>query len=160
MKNIPLTQGKFALIDDADYEWASQYKWHFTTNGYARRVAKDRTTPRMHREINKTPNGMDTDHINGDKLDNRRENLRSVTRSQNVMNLVKGKKGKKYKGTQYLKRSGKYNAMICLNGKNQFIGNYDTEEEAALAYNLKAVELFGEFSCINKLPNQFSATEI
>ena len=94
MKTIPLTQGKVALVDDEDFEWLNQWKWCFISIGYA--VRSERTGKRsgnktrriyMHRQINKTPDNLETDHINRNRLDNRKENLRSVTHSQNISNM-------------------------------------------------------------------------
>lgn len=93
MKEIHLTQGQVAVVDDADYEWLSQYKWYAmwcegTKSFYA--VRKEgwphRKNVGMHRKIMATPDGMECDHINHDTLFNCRENLRNVTHSQNQMN--------------------------------------------------------------------------
>lgn len=84
-KSIPLTRGKIALFDDEDYEELSKYKW-FITKVYASRHSGNKTVY-MHREIMKTPENMETDHINGDVLDNRRENLRICTRQENARNI-------------------------------------------------------------------------
>lgn len=95
MKLIPITQGLFAQVDDEDYEWLSQWKWCAMSKGprskgfYACRQTRDKgkkTTLLMHRAILDTPKGLDTDHINNDGLDNRRENLRAVDRTQNNYN--------------------------------------------------------------------------
>lgn len=98
MKLIPLTQGKFAKVDDADYEWLSQYNWYAkkTTAIYSlyglyyaarfQRIKKVKTTIYMHREIANCPPGKEVDHINHDTLDNQRENLRCCTRAENMAN--------------------------------------------------------------------------
>src|SRR3990167_10756872 len=86
MKKVKLTKGRFAIVDDEDFEWINQWKWWYTTRGYAVREEK-RKLIFMHRLINKTLLGFDTDHVNRNKLDNRKKNLRTVTRSQNFMNL-------------------------------------------------------------------------
>lgn len=87
MKYIELTQGKRAIVDDEDYDWLSQYKWFYDT-GYAvtKKHIDGRRKTKMHRLINQTPNGLDTDHINRNRLDNRRSNLRTVTHQQNLYN--------------------------------------------------------------------------
>lgn len=82
MKEIKLTQGKYALVDDKDFEWLNQWKWHYHNLGYARNWK----VGYMHKIINCTPVGFETDHINQNKLDNRRENLRTVTKSVNQTN--------------------------------------------------------------------------
>ena len=98
MKQIPLTQGKFALIDDEDFEALNKWSWKLSTNGYAIRcpsngkTEKGRykyTTVRMHRVIMKPPHGFVIDHINANRLDNRRSNLRIVTQQENVIYSVR-----------------------------------------------------------------------
>ena len=151
MKEIEMTQGKVAIVDDDDFEYLSQWKWYVNYNQrglpYAMRGAKPKV--RMHRIVSKTPLGLFTDHINGDTLDNRKSNLRIVTSAENSMNR------KPYKSNKFgLKgisiSEGKYiHARIKLDGKNIHLGTFDTIEEAAAAYNKAALELFGEFARIN-----------
>lgn len=87
MKYIELTKQEKALVDDEDYNWLSYFKWHYA-NGYAQsNLLKNRLS--MHSLIMNTPKGMDTDHINHNTLDNRRENLRICTRSENLLNAKK-----------------------------------------------------------------------
>jgi len=94
MKEIKLTQGKFAIVDDADYNWLNQWKWYakICSNGKRIYVARFQringkpTTIYMHRIITNCPEDKEVDHINGDSLDNRRKNLRIVTRSENSNN--------------------------------------------------------------------------
>lgn len=103
MKQIPLTKDHFAIVDDADYDWLSRFKWHFE-RGYA--CKKTREKVYMHKLINGAPKGMHTDHINGNGLDNRRDNLRSATAAQNSMNSKKIKSGSnKYKGVCFYRCS-------------------------------------------------------
>ncbi len=89
MKKITLPQGIFAIVDDGDFEWLNQWRWSLAS-GYARRCTRKTEGHRrwvlMHRVINKTPHGMETDHINGDRLDNQKSNLRTVDKSKNGMN--------------------------------------------------------------------------
>ena len=89
MKTIPLTQGKVAIVDDEDYTWLMQWKWH-SSYGYAMRRERTWSGKQkgifMHRVVNKTPLGLETDHINRNKLDNRKENLQSVTHQENTCN--------------------------------------------------------------------------
>ena len=94
MKRIPLTQGKFALVDEEDYEWLNQWKWHYN-NGYATRNQWDPITKKqikilMHRLIMKSSEDMQVDHANHNTLDNRKSNLRIVSYSNNLKNR-KGK---------------------------------------------------------------------
>ncbi len=160
MKKIPLTKGKFAAVDDDDFDFLSQWKWCIDSGGYAVRSTHigyfdgKKKTKRvwMHRVINKTEDSMDTDHINGDRLDNRKLNLRSASRSQNHMNR-KSRPGSvsKYKGVYLDKRFGNWVAQIRLNNKGVHIGSFKTEEEAAIAYNVEAKKHFGEFSKLNEV---------
>jgi hypothetical protein len=101
----------------------------------------------MHRVVTQAVQGQEVDHINGDRLDNRRENLRIVTRSQNAMNRKWN--GSKPKGVSrnYNPRSLKpFTARIQFNGKPIFLGNFSTVEEAAQAYNEAAAKYFGEYA--------------
>src|ERR1700761_3134479 len=108
MKTIPLSQRQYAIVDDDDYEFLMQWKWHVldSFHTYAMRNSKPVDGKRhhilMHRVINKTPDDYYTDHINGNGLDNRKENLRSVTRGENQQNRKKNSKSSsKYKGVSW-----------------------------------------------------------
>jgi len=158
-KLIPLTQGQFAIVDACDYEWLSQWKWHFSQGYAARHVYQPKSGVKrhnvmMHRAINQTPDGLDTDHINGDKLNNRRCNLRSCTKQQNQFNASPRTKGKsKYKGVYLLTCHKKYQywiARININGKRKHLGCFKMELDAALAYNEAAIKYYGEFARLNE----------
>lgn len=152
MKVIKLTQGRFTLVDDQDHETFGKVKW-CVSNGYVARGVggrKNRKTLLLHKEIMKTPKGMDTDHINGDKLDNRRENLRIATRSQNMANLanpINNKSG--YKGVIWYKRDKNWRAFIKVDYKQIHLGYFDDKTEAAKAYNLAALEKYGKYAFLN-----------
>jgi hypothetical protein len=148
VKHIPLGEGHYALVDAADYEWLSQYNWHFQ-NGYATRQER-RKTIYMHRQILAPPKGMIVDHINHNKKDNRRTNLRVCTRRQNILNQsAKRTSVSRFKGVEYRKDRGKFYARIRFHGKRLWLGTFTDEIEAARAYDAKAVELFGEFAHLN-----------
>ena len=154
MKRIKLTQGKFALVDDEDFEWLNERKWCAAKTTYGGFIAdswdgKLKRTIRMHREITNAPKGLDVDHKNHDTLDNRRENLRVCTRSQNLSNQRKTRGSSKYKGVSWFKRRKKFQAYIKKNSKHIGLGYYANEVQAAKAYDKKAKELFGEFACLN-----------
>lgn len=160
MKRIPLSQGKYALVDDADYERVSQYKW-YCTNGYAvrreQRVhgGKKRIKAfRMHREIIDAPPGLDVDHINRNRLDNRRDNLRFATPTQNAINRGPQPGTSRFKGVSWFKLNNVWRAKIGINGEKVHIGCYDNEIEAAKAYDDAAHEHFGEFAYLN-FPERF-----
>lgn len=128
MKYIKLTKGKRTLVDDDDYDWANQFKWHLSSNGYAVRTSENR---QLHRYINKTPANFDTDHINRNKLDNRKCNLRTVTRSQNNFNSLPPKDNKSgVKGVWWSKRWKLWYAQIKVNGKTYCLGSSKIKKEA------------------------------
>lgn len=153
MKTIELTRGKVALVDDDDYDELKQYRWTAVVYGgiwYALRWNGSGTTL-MHRQILKAPPEFTVDHINHDGLDNRRANIRLATTAENNRNKrMKRNKASGYKGVSYrLNRTKPWRAEISMNGKRIHIGYYETSTDAALAYDKKAKELFGEFALTN-----------
>src|SRR3990167_2296798 len=150
MKEIPLTLGKVAIVDDGDFKKTNQHKWYAHKEGntfYARRTRFPNNFFGMHREIL----GLDqenkqwADHINGDGLDNRKSNLRICDRSQNQMNRKKNKFRNFinctsiYKGVRLNK--GKWQARIGADGKQIYLGMFKNEKSAAMAYNEAAIKL-------------------
>ncbi len=162
MKRIKLSQGKFALVNNEDFDWLNKFKW-FTLKYkqlyYAiRTIWKSdgkRYTIRMHREIMQAQKGQEIDHRNGDGLDNQRVNLRFCTHAQNIQNSRKLKNcSSKYKGVCWYKRDKVWIAYIRPNRKQIHLGYYQKEIKAAEAYNRKASELFGEFANLNIIPER------
>jgi len=156
MKTIELTQGRHAIVDDDDYEWLMQHKWHYHRTGYARRGSGGRKQHRklyMHREIAKAPSGFDVDHINGNTLDNRKSNLRICTRKENIRNQklisVKRRKTSVYKGVSWDKRDGRWIAQITVDRRSIRLGSFTNELDGALAYDEAARRFFGEFARTN-----------
>lgn len=147
-KEIPLTQGKVALVDDEDYEWLTQWKWHYSARGYAVRSCREPKpqSVRMHRVIVGAEPSEEVDHINGDKLDNRRCNLRKCTHAENMRNM-KFRDGVSHKGIK--RHKSKWAAQITVNGKHIYLGLFNTEVEAAKAYDAAAREHFAEFAKTN-----------
>ena len=136
MKEIELTQGRVTLVDDKDYEWLSQHKWHFDRYAYRTvKAGKHKRSVRMHREILDAPKGMEVDHINGDKLDNRRSNLRVVTRSVNSRNQCRRKSYDAPAGVYWDRFRNKWKVVTSLEGKQWNIGRYTAREEAIQAYS-------------------------
>lgn len=147
-----LTNGLATQIDAEEYESLSKRSWYIDTNNYVFRTEYVSPTKRrkiyLHRIIMKTPQGSCTDHINGNTLDNRKENLRICTRQQNSANSKKRRAtASTYKGVSLDKRDGKWQAKI----KQNYIGRFSSEQDAALAYNSAAQVVFGEFAKRNIL---------
>lgn len=157
MELIPLTQGKCAIVDDEDAAVVSKYKWHCNDSGYA--VTQIRIGDgsakkvRMHRLLLNPPADMDIDHINGNRMDNRRCNLRICTRSENLRNAKKHKThaeaSSKFKGVCWHKQRRRWYARYRKDGKQFHIGLFDNEEDAARAYDAAAKTAFGAFARLN-----------
>jgi hypothetical protein len=154
MKEIELTNGGVALVDDEDFDDLSKHKWLSHKEGntaYAWRHEKKGFRQygkvKMHRQILNPKKSEHVDHINGNGLDNRRDNIRVCTAQQNQMNRQNhGAHSSIYKGVSFHKKNKMWRATINLKGKQLYAGCYSTPEAAAIAYNEKAVELFGEFA--------------
>jgi AP2 domain/HNH endonuclease len=152
MKTIPITRGKFVLVDDEDFASLSQFKWccaGYEGYWYAMRKVNGKMI-RMHRVILGASEGQWVDHKNGNGLDNQRGNLRIATPSQNSQNSRKRLVAtSRFKGVCFDNRSRKWRAVIQHSGKERFLGNFDREEDAAKAYDKAASDLFGEFALVN-----------
>ena len=154
MKQIVLTQGKVALVDDNDFEYLNQFRWYFSPYGYAARSKKkvggkypEGHTSLMHREIMEIKSKSDVDHINGDKLDNRKSNLRLATRSQNMINKDVTKRSVSgLKGVYWFARDKKWISTIVVNYKTIFLGYFKSKEKAARSYKEAAIKYFGEYA--------------
>lgn len=130
MKNILLTKGGFALVDDADFKYLNQSKWSVNTGGYAvTRINREKVY--MHRVINETPEGFHTDHINRNKLDNRRSNLRTATPSENALNSKLNTNNRSgHKGVYWYERYKKWEVYININKKRIYLNRYANLEDA------------------------------
>lgn len=158
MKQIPLAKGRgFALVDDADFEWLSGYRWRLGHNGYVVRSEWQSDLPKpmsyrfsMHRQILNAQPGQYVDHIDGNPLNNTRANLRLCNAQQNTRNRAPERSAtSKYKGVCWNRNAGKWQACITVDRKLRYLGLYANEEEAARVYDAQAKALFGEFARLN-----------
>jgi hypothetical protein len=157
-RRIPLTQGKYAIVDPEDFERLNKHKWCAVKRGntfYAIRSVGTRRNRRniwMHREIIHPPRHLVVDHINHNGLDNRKVNLRPATQAQNNYNrLIIKRKGatSKYRGVAWKKENQKWIAQIHFNGEYIFLGYFKDETQAAKAYDQAAKKYYGQFACLN-----------
>lgn len=159
MKRIPLTQGKFALVDDEDYDRLMAMGSWMYHRGYAiksKRIKKNgkwtSDAVRMHRLIIEIPEGFEVDHINLNKSDNRRSNLRICTRTENIINrLVQKNNSSGFKGVTWHRRIKKFQARIGVGKKRMHLGYFDCPIDAAKAYNIAAKQNHGQFSILNEI---------
>lgn len=154
---LKLSNSEMVIKVDSDkYDSLSKYDWRLSNIGYARATVEGHRMF-LHRYLTNAPKGVLVDHINGDTLDNRLCNLRLCTYSENSANTMKKVGLSVYKGVSYdknTKRKKRWMARLEYKGKNITIGRFYTEDEAALAYNEKAFELWGEFCVLNDIENK------
>lgn len=152
-REIIASNGQIIIVDPDDYENLVKYNWHVKTNGYAvmNYGGSLRLQKLMHRVIlNLTDKSIFADHINRNKLDNRKINLRTANHKQNGANRSAQKGGtSKYLGVSWFKRDKKWISHIKINGKNKHLGVFLNEEEAAMAYNKAAAQQYGEYANLN-----------
>jgi hypothetical protein len=148
MAEIPLTRGMVAIVDEEDFAWLSQWKWHALAEGYAARHRMGATIL-MHRVVADAVPGFNVDHINGNPADNRRRNLRLCTQAENVRNTRRRADNTTgFKGVS-LHDSGLYRARLHSEGRGKLVGYFKTPEEAARAYDIAAAKLYGDFARLN-----------
>jgi hypothetical protein len=158
MKEIRLTKGYVALVDDEDYDFLMQWKWQLNSDGYnlyaSRTDYYSKKGVKMHRVIMNTPKGMEVDHVFHNGLDNRKfieingelkQNLRNCTHKENSKNMHCKNK---IKGV-YITKYGRYMAKIGVDGERIYLGCFKKKEDAIIAYNNAAIKYLGEFANIN-----------
>jgi len=152
MKKIKLNgkRGGFTIVDNDIYDIASKFKWSMDKSGYVRGW-KDGKCIRIHELVLQKKDGLETDHISGDKLDNRRSNIRLCTHQQNMSNrkAPRNKKTSKYKGVFKSPGCNSSRAAITYKGKKIYLGSFRCETVAALAVDRKAKEILGEYARLN-----------
>jgi hypothetical protein len=137
MKKIKLTQNKYALVDNEDFDYLNQFHWQFDGfyAGRCIRINNKKTRIRMHRELVNVSKGLVTDHINKNKLDNRKKNLKICTQSENQKNMKKfitNKSG--VTGVYWDNERNKWAVQKCFNGKRKMIGRFDELIKAEKVY--------------------------
>lgn len=151
MKEITLSQGYIALVDDEDYTRVSQHRWYAGNCAgkiYPRSSAgKKNKKMYLHRFLMQPPPGLEVDHINGNTLDNTRKNLRICTQAENRRNYDGNNSKSGYKGV--MGKNSKWQARIKLDRKEIYLGVFATKELAAQAYNRAAHIYHGEFARLN-----------
>lgn len=143
----------FTTLDAEDLPWASQWTWRLSSDGYAvRSEVRDgkKRTIQLHRRLVGTPTGLVTDHINGNRLDNRRCNLRVATYSQNNANSRDRQRKGKYRGVYWHGRAHKWCAQISVNGHVRHLGLFEDPEDAAAAYDAAAKDAWADFATLNR----------
>lgn len=150
MKLITLTKGQVAIIDDEDWELVSRYSWVYAGAGYAYARQKGKKNPiTMHSLIANPGRGREVDHIDRNRLNNRRTNLRVCNRKENSRNRATRAHSSQFCGVCWDKRTKKWAAYIQIDYKTLFLGYFPTELAAAMAYDIAAYDLHGEFANLN-----------
>jgi hypothetical protein len=154
MKEIKLTKGFVALVDDEDFEYLNQFNWCFNIKdgavAHTPKSGHNGKIMKMYKIIMNAPKKMEVDHINGDKLDNRKENLRVCTHSENMKNIkiLRSNNTSGFKGVH--KHRNKYVVNISNgSGKSEYVGIFQNKIDAAHVYDTEAIKRFGKFACLN-----------
>ena len=152
---IYFLNGSFFIIDASDFPAVSEFSWSLGKRGYpvahtSRRAESGHRTFPLHRFLMNPEDGYDVDHVSGDKLDNRRANLRVCSHQQNMFNQkMRSTNSTGYYGVSKMKSTGRYEAYIHFDGKKKYLGTYMTAEEAASARDKAATRLFGVYARLN-----------
>lgn len=158
---LPLTQNKYCIINTDDLEEIGKHQWMFSNEGASRNATKDERKTMgvcriwMHRQIMGHPAGLEVDHANGDRLDNSRDNLRVASHNQNVCNMLSNSTS--YSGMRGVekipnKKKPSWCAKIQFQGKREYLGSFQSAEEACAVYVKRGRELHGEFFVLDRPP--------
>lgn len=153
-KEIKLSRGMIAVVDDDDWERANKLRWYSAPSGNTFYAARrpDSGIVYLHRFIMAAPDGTQVDHIDRDGLNCKRSNLRICSHGENQHHYpIPRNSTSGYKGVSFSKWSGRWRARIKVQGKSKYLGQFDTKEDAALAYNVAAVEFHGAFALLNNV---------
>lgn len=151
-REIVLADGRVAVVDAADYELVSRWKWYYHGKGYAIAHSSGRANWRMvfmHRLLLLPEPDQHIDHVNGNGLDNRRANLRLCTRAQNNANARSRGQTSRYKGVCWDQQRSSWSSKTCTNGRTVNLGRFLDEIDAARAYDAAAASIFGPFARLN-----------
>lgn len=160
MKKLIINK-RYVLVDDEDLDYLSQFSWRLVgSKQYVQRVVRkpqkngrNSKTYLMHREIMNVPQGMTVDHIDGDPLNNTKENLRICTKQENIRYRKPNKKlgTSRYKGVSWNKKHKKWRSHIHVNNEQIYLGAFVSEKEAALSYNMAAIKHHKRFALLNSI---------
>ena len=140
------------MVDDEDYEWLRQYEWQVDRHNSVKTHAPGMKGKLIHRLILNAPEHLEVDHIDGNRLNNQRSNLRLATSSQNKMNRGPRKDNTSgCKGVSWHSQRLKWTARVKAGQKYIHLGLFDSKEAAALAYNATARQLHGEYAWLNNI---------
>lgn len=162
---IPLTMGQVAIVDADDFERLNRFNWFaiwskYTKSFYARRK-ENRKSLSMHQEIIECPKGQVVDHKNHNTLDNRKENLRPATRSQNNCNRAHQSSNRSgYVGVNWYPKYNKWVARVVQNGRRVLVGYFASIEDAVAARDRAATEYYGEFAFVNNPTSDTSRNDL
>ncbi len=146
---LPLGKGRFAIVDEKNYSRLVQYKWNLSHRNNVCRMERGKYVS-LHRFIMNASPGTEVDHINHNRLDNREVNLRICTKSQNQMNSRKrANRSSRFKGVSWNSKAKKWHARLAKENAKYFLGVYESEEDAAIAYNVAAQLFFGRYALLN-----------
>lgn len=142
--------GQWVSFDACDAKLLEKYSWYVDSNGYARAHIGEGKCVYMHRIIMGAKKGIDVDHINHNKLNNKRSNLRCCKHQHNTMNkIIQTNNTSGFKGVYWARHANRYMAYVTIDRNNKYLGYFDNKEDAALAYDMAALMLYREFALLN-----------